>query len=309
MQVTGWRREAEPHSLSFYAPRFYRHDSQSPWLCGVPVEWPEAPPLDRPALTHVSHPEEDSFCAIHAEILQGIRENRFEKVVPFVAQELQFSGDLHWSMFPSARHDPGAQFAFGFQRAEEGMCGITPELLFRVKEGRLTTMALAGTGAIGAPSLLNDSKELLEHHLVVENIYKALRDLGEVKIDSTREQNYVDLKHLLTPIEVTLNDPPVFLNLISRLHPTAALGGVPRAAALDFLRLRGGERHRFGAPFGYVNDSEMVCVVAIRSLQWSNSRAWIMSGCGVVAGSVAEREWRELELKRQSAGRQLGIEL
>ncbi len=307
LQVTGWRREAAPRVLSFYAPSFYRHDSQNPWLCGEAVPWPEFEPLAVPKLVRRSGPEEKTFVAIHAEILRGIEEQRFQKVVPFAGEELEFGGPLQWPMFPASLNDPGDQFAFGFQHNGEGMCGITPEVLFRVKDGVLSTMALAGTGLIDGPSLLADPKEMLEHRLVIENIHQALRGLGEVSVGFTREQDYSHLKHLLTPIEVALNQPPAFLDLISRLHPTAALGGMPRAAALDFLRLRGGERHRFGAPFGFVNDDEMYCVVAIRCLQWSGARAWVMSGCGVVEGSVAEREWRELGLKREATVRQLGI--
>ena len=307
LQVTGWRREAAPRTLSFYAPQFYRHDSQNPWLCGEAVPWPEFEPLAIPKVLRLSAPKQESFAAIHAEILRGIEEQRFQKVVPFAGEELEFAGALRWPMFPATLADPVDQIAFGFQQHHDGMCGITPELLFRVKDGVLSTMALAGTGVIGGPSLMIDPKEMLEHKLVIEDICHSLRGLGGINVGFTREQNYTHLKHLLTPIEVTLNEPPAFLDLIARLHPTAALGGLPRAAALDFLRLRGGERHRFGAPFGWVNGDEMFCVVAIRCLQWSGALAWLMSGCGVVVGSVAEREWRELQLKREATARQLGL--
>jgi len=280
-----------------------------PWLCGTPVSWPEegfeAPP--KPSV--VSEPDHPRFLAIHAEILSGIGEKRFQKVVPFVCQELVFAAPLSWTMWPEAFADPGPQFAFGFQFGAEGMCGITPELLFRVKNGVLTTAALAGTGEFGGPSLLEDRKETLEHNLVIEHIHSALGGLGEIQVGRTEERPYGRIKHLFTPIAVQMNDEPQFLDLVNRLHPTAALGGLPRAAAMDFLRLRGGDRGRFGAPFGYFSDGEMLCVVAIRALQWKENRARLMAGCGVVEGSLAAREWEELTLKRRTTARQLGLSL
>jgi menaquinone-specific isochorismate synthase len=257
----------------------------------------------------ISEPDRSSFSAIHAEILSGIGESRFQKVVPFVGQEIDFTAPLFWTMWPNAFSHPGSQFAFGFQMGMEGMCGITPELLFRVKNGRLTTAALAGTGEADGPPLLADKKEMLEHNLVVDSIRSALADLGAMSIGSTIERPYGKLKHLYTPITVELQEPPQFLDLVNRLHPTAALGGLPRMAAMDFLRLRGGERKRFGAPFGYSVDNEMVCVVAIRALQWAQTRACLMAGCGVVQGSLAESEWAELTLKRKAAASQLGLQL
>jgi len=309
LYVSGWRQEPAPDALSFYAPPFYRFDSQSPWLSGVPGELPDLDPVPPPAVIGRSKPDPGRFEAMHAEILLGIEQQRFKKVVPFAVEELEFAEDLRWTHWPAARRDPGPQFGFGFQYKGDGMCGITPELLFRVSDGVLKTMALAGTGPLGGPSLIEDKKEKLEHDLVVEHLLEVLSGLGTVSVGDTREQIYPHLRHLLTPIEVRLTDKPDFLNLIARLHPTAALGGLPRAAAMDFLRLRGGERGRFGSPFGWVRGDEMMCVVAIRGLQWSGRKAWLISGCGVVSGSVAEREWQELELKRRSTARQLGLEL
>lgn len=304
-----WRPEPAPSGISFYAPRFYRQDSQTPWLWGERAEWPTATGAALPQVVRRTSPDPRSFEIVHAEILNGIREQRFSKVVPFVGEEIEFSRTLDWNMYPAALGDPGPQFAYGFQTGAEGMCGITPELLFRVEDGVLYTMALAGTGALGGPSLLENPKEMLEHRIVIDHIVSALEGLGKLSIDSTREQDYPFLKHLLTPIRVELESAPVFLDLVTRLHPTAALGGQPRLAAMDFLRVRGGERFRFGAPFGYVDGGKMVCVVAIRSLQWSGAKAHLMSGCGVVEGSQADREWSELALKRRSTARQLGLEL
>jgi menaquinone-specific isochorismate synthase len=305
----GWHSEPASQGLSFYAPYFYRHGSQNPWLWGHAAAWPGPVAAVLPPVVRQASPDLVSFTEIHSEILNGIRERRFSKVVPFVREEIEFARPLEWSMCATALADPGPQFAYGFQFQGDGMWGVTPELLFRVEDGILHTMALAGTGKLGGPSLLEDPKEILEHEIVVDGVLDALAGLGQITVGKTREQDYPFLKHLLTPVQVKLHEAPVFLDLVERLHPTPALGGHPRQAALDFLRVRGGERARFGAPFGFTSETSMTCVVAIRNLQWSGAQAWLLSGCGVVEGSQAEREWNELALKRRSTARQLGLEL
>ena len=114
-----------------------------------------------------------------------------------------------------------------------------------------------------------------------------------------------------TPIQVKLQSEPSFAELVARLHPTAALGGWPREAALSWLQSQDfhRRRRRFGAPFGWQKGGDMFCVVAIRCLQWKNSQALLASGCGVVMGSHAEKEWKELALKRRAIIQNLGLSL
>jgi menaquinone-specific isochorismate synthase len=210
---------------------------------------------------------------------------------------------------------PG-QISYGFEFEGEGMCGITPEVLFRVREGSLETMALAGTAALGAPSLLDDPKERREHQLVIENLTTELAAWGHVETGPTAERDFGRLKHLHTPIRVRLSRSPEFETLCDILHPTAALGGWPRKPAWQWLSEQPfhRSRRRFGAPFGFVRHDdhegeERFCVVAIRGLQWQGREAQIHAGCGVVEGSVAEREWQELALKREAIHRNLGISI
>jgi isochorismate synthase EntC len=53
----------------------------------------------------------------------------------------------------------------------------------------------------------------------------------------------------------------------------------------------------------------MKCVVAIRNVQWTGKCLQVSSGCGIVKESRVLNEWRELELKRNSIYRRLGVEL
>ena len=308
IQITRRASRSEPAQCCFFAPDFALNDTQ-PWLIGqrIPLdlslrEWP----------TVLEHklPDEGEFAHRHAEILRLISAGRLVKVVPMVSEELRFAEPLQpevlaHTVFGEWPH----QYSYGFSLEGEGLCGITPELLFSVSAGQLETMALAGTASADGPCLLEDPKERHEHQLVVDHIHAELKDLGRLEVGATSERIYGRLKHLYTPISVALKASPTFEELVHRLHPTAALGGWPRRPAWQWLSQQSfhHERARFGAPFGWQERDQMQCVVAIRCLQWWDERALLCAGCGVVSASDSGREWRELGLKRQAIHQMLGV--
>lgn len=298
------RAAAESKGCSFYAPDFALRNPQ-PWWIGEPTGDPT--PLPTVAVRARTDPDKPHFLNLHRDVMTHIRGGKFAKAVPAVCTELEFCAPLSAPMFAGA--GTATQFAYGFEFAGEGLSGVTPEILFSARAGVLRTMALAGTGRCDGPPLLDDHKECWEHQLVVEHISSQLHAWGVAQVGPTQEKTFGRLKHLQTSIEIKLQREPDFMALVQALHPTAALGGFPRRPALDWLERQEFARGRFGAPFGYVDGDEMCCVVAIRGLQWSAARARLWVGCGVVEGSDAEREWQELQLKREATARSLGITL
>lgn len=293
--------------LAFYAPDFALRESK-PWFLGERAD-STAASLPMPKLKTRVLPSQDDFFRTHAQILRQIDHGDLQKLVPVVGEVLEFEEALRFQNVLRPTTSGFYSYGFGFQN--EGLSGLTPELLFEVTGDRLYTMALAGTAAADGPSLLDDPKERREHAIVVENLIEELQTFGEVLVGATEERPYGTLKHLYTPIEVRLQHRPEFAQLVKALHPTAALGGWPRDKAWRWLLQDPSAdwRRRFGAPFGFVDGDHMVCVVAIRCLQWQGAKALLASGCGVVAQSLAAREWQELALKRAATIRNLGLEL
>ncbi len=299
---------ADPEFLSFFAPDFAL-SHPTPWLLGDETDVEALPARGLPRLVHRAEPSSADFERHHEEILSQISRDTFQKVVPIVCEDLEFAAPLEAAMFQTP-HKPG-RFAYGFEFEGEGMSGLTPEVLFEVRDGILTTMALAGTAPADGPRLLDDKKETHEHELVIEHITTELKELGQISVGKTGERTYGKLKHLLTPIEVDLDRHPEFMELVVKLHPTAALGGWPRKPAVEWLEKQPFHvaRKRFGAPFGIQDGDHMLCVVAIRGVQWWGTRARISVGCGVVKESQPLREWSELQLKRDSIYQAFGVEL
>jgi len=312
LRVLGWADRPSAGQLSFFAPDFATR-SERPWLIGERGSGADLPvgKTDLPLVRELCPADQKEFLDRHARILESLRAREFEKVVPMVAEFRDYAEPLSLGMFAQIlERSWKSQYAYGMQVGAEGMCGVTPELLFEVRDGTLQTMALAGTARVEDLSLLQDPKECLEHRLVVENLELDLAKWGRVSLGETTERTYGNLKHLWTPISVRLEREVSMAELSARLHPTAALGGWPREAARNWLERQSFHqtRGRFGAPFGYVDGEDMLCVVAIRGVQWQGARAQIATGCGVVTGSVAEREWNELALKRESILRSLELE-
>jgi len=99
--------------------------------------------------------------------------------------------------------------------------------------------------------------------------------------------------------------------LLRKMHPTPALGPLPRTVeTLKYLhewreRLRAPAH--FGAPFGAYDHGEFHAVVTIRGAYWQGSTIAVPSGCGVIEASRLTNEWRELGLKRSAVKASFGI--
>lgn len=87
-----------------------------------------------------------------------------------------------------------------------------------------------------------------------------------------------DIQHLYTPVEGTLNDGATILQLVKDLHPTPALGGVPRQGAMKMIRtFEPMNRGLYAAPIGWVDaDGNGEFAVAIRSAALLGDRAFYM---------------------------------
>jgi len=204
--------------------------------------------------------------------------------------------------------------SFSFLLSQPGwqFLGCSPERLFVRRQHRLATEAIAGTLPRGqnraddffyGQQLLTDPKLRLEHRLVGEFISQQLRPYC-ADINTQYQPHIVKLsaiQHLCQPIHANLKPAVRNHALLQALHPTPAVCGYPRQAAktlIDALEPVG--RGLYSGAVGVVSDAGVEFAVAIRSALCHNNRLFCYSGVGIVAGSVAEQEWQELESKLQS---------
>lgn len=208
---------------------------------------------------------------------------------------------------------------FALERGDTRFVGATPERLIARRRDTLYADALAGSiprresgddrGSVQA--LLASAKDRHEHTLVVAMLRDALAHLGVTmhKPPPPTVRSLARVHHLWTPLRARVDGlAPHVLSLVEALHPTPALGGVPRAAALDWIAAR--EPHPRGwyaGPVGWCDrDGDGEFFVAIRSALTRGVSAWAWAGAGLVEGSDATREWDETEAKMAAMRAALG---
>lgn len=251
------------------------------------------------------------FAEVFHEVSSAIQRGVFEKTVPVVVEHgLLVDGPVAGIGTAAARR--GAPLLpYAWVNGDHGFAGATPEVLFSRNGSRLTTMALAGTAKREEREVFAvDEKEIREHEYVAQSLVAKLSDFGDV---TRRERDILDLGsivHFHTAIEVELYQEASDTALLRRLHPTPALGPLPRTGeTLGMLlewRNRLGCPAEFGAPFGVAVDGRLDVLVAIRGIWWQNSELRLPAGCGVIEASRLVNEWRELRLKREAVKAMIG---
>jgi isochorismate synthase len=204
---------------------------------------------------------------------------------------------------------------FSMPTPEGQFVGASPELLVERHGDQVHCRPLAGsTGRMSdqdGADFRSSTKETLEHRLVAEAIGKALAPLCS-SLDLPAEPTLVrlhNIMHLGTSIHgVLLRRPtadhpdgevPTALDLVSALHPTPAVGGVPTDRAVDTIgKLESELRGTYAGPVGFVDgNGDGRWVVGIRAATLNGSTARLVAGVGIVHGSEPAAELAETSLK------------
>lgn len=247
--------------------------------------------------------------------LERIASGKYQKIV--LARAVDIVSDLPFDPLSSLNHLRNKFHdchAFSMANGlEQSFIGATPERLLRVRGKELFTEAIAGSGPRGptarddarfARELLGSEKDLLEHDLVVDSIRRRLRSLGIEPEISERPHllQLSNVQHLRSPIYAEIPEEIHILDILASLHPTPAVGGTPREAAIpDIREIENFDRGLYAGAIGwfdYKGDGEII--VAIRSALIDGCRARVYAGNGIVSGSDPEREKHETDLKLQA---------
>jgi menaquinone-specific isochorismate synthase len=269
-------------------------------------------PADHPIHVRWTKPEVEWFKMAFRRIRKEIVAGRLEKMVPAVTDPgVLMEGDLS-ALARRVLALNHAAWCYGRVQGDSGFVGATPELLFDLTPEHIQTMALAGTAKPGGDAaFLRDTKEIDEHEIVVRYIVDQLSQWGAVEREPRTIRETAGLRHFQSRLLVPTPKAVEPDELIHRLHPTPAVGSLPhteewRAKLLEYRQMLGVPGF-FGAPFGYSHEGHVTMVVAIRGVTWKGNRVDLPSGCGIVAGSAFDHEWREIRLKRDSIAKMLGL--
>jgi menaquinone-specific isochorismate synthase len=256
------------------------------------------------------------------EIVKDLKVGPLKKVV--LARELRLIFDNVVSaeevlsrLFNQQRNS----FIFVFESNGDCFIGASPERLVKKQGKDVFSTCLAGSIPRGKTDeedeflgnqLLNDQKNLIEHGFVVEMIKEALEEYCDELIlpDKPQLMKIRDIQHLYTPVIGKCHKDTSLLLLVERLHPTPALGGLPKKAAVEKIRqVEELDRGFYAAPLGWVDyQRNGEFAVSIRSGLIQGKEVSLFAGCGVVADSNSESEYLETGLKFRPMLRALGGE-
>lgn len=287
-------------------------------LSSTVAELPAAPPrwqalwndMRRPRLGHRASPltarpsqlAEQAFLARGRAALAAIAAGRMDKLV--LTRSLQLAGH---SMRPVAglleflarRHPHCTTFALGGKGWS--FVGASPETLLAQDGMRVTVDALAGTSWQSAPHSIIDDKNRREHDFVVDALVQALAEnCRDIVVPPAPEVFELGgLSHLRRRILARRPAGIGAFDLIARLHPTPAVGGVPTPAALDWLARHGDHRGAwYTGGFGWLDATgDADIAVCLRCGLIETEHVTLYAGAGFVAGSDPAQELAETEAK------------
>ena len=196
------------------------------------------------------------------------------------------------------------------------LVGSSPELLVRVANGQVTVRPIAGTRPRGltpeadeqmAAELSADAKERAEHVMLVDlgrNDVGRIAQYGSVRVTELMSvEKYSHVLHLVSEVQGTLREGYSALDAFRATFPAGTMTGAPKVRAMQIIdELEPERRGPYAGAVGYIaaGDTRMDLAITIRTCVVAGGVANVQAGAGIVADSVAEREWEETESKARA---------
>jgi menaquinone-specific isochorismate synthase len=285
---------------------------------------PVAPPISLAtrtgAVRSVAVDDPDDWCDAVARATAHIRAGDADKIV--LAREVRAEAEQPLSALRLAMR-LRERFPGCFLFSVDGLVGASPELLVRRRGEVVSALPMAGTARRSDDPVVDARRhaELFasttyrhEHQVTIDMVHDTLLAYASY-IDFEPEPTIVDLPnvaHLATHVEGRLSHPPAsVLELQDALHPTPAVSGRPRDAAIRLIaELEGRDRGRYAGTVGWTDaagDGDWAVTLRCAQIDPDDPRrARVQAGCGLVADSDPRTELAESEAKLQAVWPVLG---
>lgn len=217
-----------------------------------------------------------------------------------------------FALFRKLRQVNPSAYLFYFNLGDYQVAGSSPEMLVELRNCNVYTCPIAGTRPRGkneaedlilAKELFNDEKERTEHIMLVDvgkNDMEKISEPGTVNVtEFMKVKHYSHVMHLVSRIEgMKKKDLDMFTVLCSFL-PAGTLSGAPKTRAMEIIdELEPSRRGIYGGAAGYFGfDGDMDMCIAIRTMTIRERNVILQAGAGIVADSVPEKEYDEINSK------------
>ncbi|MDP0562419.1 MAG: isochorismate synthase [Candidatus Endonucleobacter sp. (ex Gigantidas childressi)] len=261
-----------------------------------------------------SYPDKKCWNELVSLALQRLDSGNLKKVV--LSKKISYSvdGDVSpWKIMKLWQESNSHVYSFVFEgTGDHYFLGCSPERLLKRYGRMISTEALAGTSPRGrgvaedqrlAAELMSDSKNIHENKLVLNDIISKLQLMCEwLKIDNSHSiLKLKDVQHLRYLIRGELSSGIMDEELVMSMHPTSAVGGDPKDEAHKFINDNEYyARGLYAGVCGIIGNDMSEFTVSIRSASLKPCSISLYSGAGIVHGSFADSEWKELNDKTKT---------
>jgi anthranilate synthase component I len=237
-----------------------------------------------------------------------VRAGEIFQVVPSMRLRVPFRLPP-FALYRALRRLNPSPFLFFMDYGSFSVVGSSPEVLVRLRDGKVTIRPLAGTRRRGdtaaedaalAAELLADPKERAEHLMLLD---LARNDVGRVaKIGTVRVteqmviERYSHVMHICSHVEGQIDPRHDAMDALIAGFPAGTLSGAPKVRAMEIIdELETERRNLYGGAVGYfAGDGSMDTCIVLRTAVVKDAEMVVQAGCGVVADSDPAAEHQEI---------------
>jgi len=226
------------------------------------------------------------------------------------------------SIYRALRLTNPAPYTYLLRIDNQNIIGASPEMLVRARGRELSYRPIAGTRPRGATAaedrqlaeeMCGDEKEVAEHMMLVDlgrNDLGRVAEFGSVEVEDLMSvERYSKVQHLVSSLRARLQEGKDRFDAFASCFPAGTVTGAPKVRAMEIIReLEPDPRGVYAGAVLYIDYADNLdSCIAIRTIVLDGSEASVQAGAGIVADSVAEREFEETVHKAQALLRAIEI--
>jgi anthranilate synthase component 1 len=210
-----------------------------------------------------------------------------------------------FALYRSLRRVNPSPFLYYLDFDDFAIIGSSPEILVRVRDGKVTIRPIAGTRRRGetpaedralAEELLADPKERAEHLMLLDlgrNDVGRVSEIGSINVtDKFILEYYSQVMHIVSNVEGKLDPSHDAIDALVAGFPAGTVSGAPKVRAMQIIdELEKDKRGVYAGCVGYFSaDGEMDTCIVLRTAIVKNGKMYVQAGAGVVADSDPQSE-------------------
>ncbi len=240
------------------------------------------------------------------DIFQVVLSQRFETDFPLPP----------FALYRALRRVNPSPFLYYLDFEDFQLIGSSPEILVRVRDGKVAIRPIAGTRRRGRTAeedkaleeeLLADPKERAEHLMLLDlgrNDVGRVAKIGTVQVtEQFVIERYSQVMHIVSNVEGELDsDRFDAIDALMAGFPAGTVSGAPKVRAMEIIdELELEKRGPYAGCVGYFSAAgEMDSCIVLRTALIKDGRMHVQAGAGIVADSVPRLEQKECENKARA---------